>query len=69
MFGARLGMVRLLKQTSDALMTSGKGCWDQGVLNVLVYNGTLANLVIWDYFEGLVKTMDIGAVQICLVDS
>ena len=64
MFGTRFGMINLLRHIRDALLGSGRGCWDQGVLNVLVYNGTLGKDVkVWDYFEGLVKTLDIGAVR------
>mmetsp|Transcript_23734 Transcript_23734/g.40605 ORF Transcript_23734/g.40605 Transcript_23734/m.40605 type:complete len:583 (-) Transcript_23734:368-2116(-) len=64
MFGTRRGIVQLLDRVSDELQHGGRGCWDQGVLGVLAYNGALGvNITVWDYFEGLVKTLDLGAIR------
>lgn len=62
MFGTRRGMLRLLDGLSSALR-EGPGCWDQGVLNVLAYTGAFGSVAVHTYFEGLVKTLDIGAVR------
>jgi hypothetical protein len=63
-FGTRGGLIRLVRKLADELQGEGSGCWDQGVLNVLVYTGAInVSLLVWDYFRGPVKTLDVGSIR------
>ena len=64
-FGTLGAMQRMLDALGTELLGRGAGCWDQGILNVLVWTGaiTAARVVVWDYYEGPVKTLDVGAVR------
>jgi hypothetical protein len=74
MFGTTEAMVALCEQVVDVLSASVPGmqsCWDQGLLNVIVWSGLGAvgasafplRIVVWDCFHGPVKTLDVGGLR------
>ena len=49
-FGTSAAMLRLLDAVGAELQGRGTGCWDQGVLNVLVWTSAIAatRVVVWE---------------------
>lgn len=52
MFGTRLAMIELLAAHRKALAGSARNCWDQGILNMIVWTGALAQKGIDVYISG-----------------
>ena len=70
MFGTRDAMMDLCEQVVAVLVGPMALCWDQGMLNILVWTGLLTGhakqamrVVIWDCFEGPIKTLDVGGLR------
>ena len=65
LFGTTRGVLRYLEAYIPAMLSWGKGCWDQAIANVLFWTGGVpgVRMVVWGYFDGLVKTLDIGAIR------
>ena len=54
----------LCDQVVDALARH-TSCWDQGMLNVLVWSGAVnaSRVVVWGCFDGPVRTLDAGGAR------
>lgn len=69
MFGTRDAMIDLCEQVVAVLVGAMASCWDQGMLNILVWTNLIAQhqkstrVVVWDCFEGPVKTLDVGGLR------
>ena len=71
MFGTHAAMVALCEQVVDVLVGPMAFCWDQGMLNILVWTNLLTfgprgappKVYVWDCFEGPVKTLDVGGLR------
>ncbi len=70
MFGTRAAMMALCEQVVAVLVGPMSSCWDQGMLNVLVWTGllrpslpTATRIIVWDCFAGPVKTLDVGGLR------
>ena len=69
MFGTRRALIGLCNQVVDVLVGPMSTCWDQGMLNVVSWTGLVAaaqpslRVLVWDCFEGPVKTLDVGALR------
>ena len=70
MFGTRVAMMAMCEEVVAVLVGPMSSCWDQGMLNVLVWTGLLRSslpastrIVVWDCFAGPVKTLDVGGLR------
>jgi hypothetical protein len=70
MFGTRIAMMAMCEEVVAVLVGPMSSCWDQGMLNVLVWTGLLRSslpastrIVVWDCFAGPVKTLDVGGLR------
>lgn len=69
MFGTRTAMIALCDAVVDVLIGPMAACWDQGMLNVLVWTGLIGSrlpgihVTVWDCLHGPVKTLDVGGIR------
>lgn len=63
-FGERGAMLHTLQLLTAVIKVAALGCRDQAVFQVLVWTGQLnLNTTVWDYFSGVVKTVDVGGLR------
>ena len=64
-FGTLSGVRRFVEADVEALVGWGKGCWEQGVAQVVLWTGAAkaSRVVLWGWYDGFVKTLDVGTVR------